>query len=379
MERVGTRWRGVAAGLCAVAFAVAAAGLGCGSAADGRGPAATGGDAPAKRRPAPALPVGQLAGARIVAGFEGTAIPAALRAAIREGHLAGVVLYADNLPTRAGARRLIATLQGIPRPERDPLLILVDQEGGLVKRIDGAPFHSAEEIGARGAGFARREGRRTGRNLRGVGVNVDIAPVLDVPRPGSPIAATYRGYGTTAARVSSVGVAFAEGLQEAGVAATAKHFPGLGASLDDTDTEVGRIGLSRAQLRAVDEAPYRPYGAAGGEMVMVGAAVYPAFSPQPAAFSRALVDGELRRRLGYRGVVMTDALDTVAVAAFGDPPETGLAAVRAGCDLLLFTEPGPAEAARRELVRQLGAGALDRGPFEAAAQRVLDLRARLSP
>jgi beta-glucosidase-like glycosyl hydrolase len=129
----------------------------------------------------------------------------------------------------------------------------------------------------------------------------------------------------------------------------------------------------------VDEAPYRPYAAAGGELVMVGAAIYPAFSEQPAAFSRALVGGELRHRLGYRGVVMTDALDTVAVAAFGDPPETGLAAARAGCDLLLFTEPGPAEAARRELVRQLGAGALDRGQFEAAAQRVLDLRAGLSP
>ncbi len=295
--------------------------------------------------------------------------------------MAGVVLYAENLPSRADARRLIAALQGIRRPAgmRDPLLILVDQEGGLVKRIDGAPFHSAEEIGARGASFARREGRRTGRNLRGVGVNVDIAPVLDVPRPGSPIADTYRGYGTTAARVSAVGVAFAEGLQQAGVAATAKHFPGLGAARDDTDTEVSRIGLSRTRLRSVDEIPYRGYAAAGGETVMVGAAVYPAFSPQPAAFSRALVSGELRHRLGYRGVVMTDALDTVSVAAFGDPAATGLAAVRAGCDLLLFTEPGPAEQARRALAEKLGAGSLDAGAFEAAAQRVLDLRAGLAP
>ena len=327
------------------------------------------------------LSVDQLAGARIVAGFNGTAIPAALRAAIREGRVAGVVLYAENLPSRADARRLVATLQAVPRPlgQQDPLLILVDQEGGLVKRVDGAPLHSAEEIGNRGPGFALREGRRTGRNLRSLGINVDIAPVLDVPRPGSSIAADHRTYGTAPATVAAHGVAFAEGLQQAGVAATAKHFPGLGAAREDTDFEVGRIGLSKARLRSLDEVPYRRYAAAGGDMVMISAAIYPAFSANPAAFSRALVSGELRRRLGYRGVVMTDALDTVSVAAFGDPAKTGLAAVRAGCDLLLFTEPGPAERARRALAAQLRADGLDRNEFEAAAGRVLDLRAELAP
>ena len=372
----------MAIGLCVVALAVSlAAGFGCGTAADGD----TTGSSPEPVAPSPdrtsSPSPGELAGARIVAGFNGTAVPSALREAIRGGRVAGVVLYEENIPTRGDARRLIASLQRVPRPAgmRDPLLILIDQEGGLVKRIDGAPFHSAEEIGARGAVFARREGRRTGRNLRSVGVNVDIAPVLDVPRPGSPIADTYRGYGTSAARVSAVGVAFAEGLQQAGVAATAKHFPGLGASLDDTDTEVGRIGLSKARLRAVDEAPYRHYAAAGGEMVMVAAGIYPSFSPQPAAFSRALVSGELRHRLGYRGVVMTDALDTVSVAAYGDPAETGVAAARAGCDLLLFTEPGPAEQARRALAGELRTGSLDAEEFEASAQRVQDLRAGLAP
>ncbi len=383
MRRVGTRRRGLLAALCALVLApvpALAAGAGCGAAADGRDATATAVDpAPAPREGAASLPLGELAGARIVAGFDGTAPPAALREGIRAGRVAGVVLYAENLPTRADARRLIAGLQSIPRPPavRDPLLILVDQEGGLVKRIAGAPFHSAEEIGRRGAAFARREGRRTARNLRGVGIDVDIAPVLDVPRPGSPIAETHRGYAASPAAVSAIGVAFAEGLQEAGVAATAKHFPGLGAARDDTDVDVSRIGLSRARLRAVDEVPYRRYAAADGDLVMVAAATYPAFSNRPAAFSRSLVGGELRHRLGYRGVVMTDALDTVSVAAFGDPAEAGLAAVRAGCDLLLFTEPGPAEAARRALARQLRSGSLDTRQFEAAAQRVLDLRAEL--
>ncbi len=148
--------------------------------------------------------------------------------------------------------------------------------------------------------------------------------------------------------------------------------------MDDTDVEVSRIGLSKMRLRAVDEASYRRYGAAGGDLVMVGAGIYPAFSPQPAAFSRQLVTGELRHRLGYRGVVMTDALDTVSVAAFGDRDETGLAGVRAGCDLLLFTEPGPGRAGTTRprptvAIRRLGVR-----PFEAAAQRG-HLRAGLAP
>ena len=365
--------------MTAISLVALAVGLFACGATDGDGstPERTNTASAAPDRP---IPLEQLAGQRIVAGYNGGATPPPpLRAAIREGHVAGVVLYAENLPSRAAARRLIATLQGIPRPagQRDPLLILVDQEGGLVKRVDGAPFHSAEEIGQRGPAFARSEGRRTGRNLRSLGFNVDIAPVLDVPRPDSSIAADHRTYGTDAARVAADGVAFAEGLQQGGVAATAKHFPGLGAAPDDTDFELSRIGLSKAQLRAVDEAPYRRYADAGGDMVMVSAAIYPAFSSRPAVFSRQLVTGELRHRLGYQGVAMTDALDTVSAAAFGDPAETGLAAVRAGCDLLLFTEPGPAESARRALVRQLRSGSLDRDAFETAARRVDDLRAGL--
>jgi beta-N-acetylhexosaminidase len=112
-------------------------------------------------------------------------------------------------------------------------------------------------------------------------------------------------------------------------------------------------------------------------MVMVSTAVYPAFHDAPAAFSRSLVGGELRERLGYRGVAMTDALNTVAVGAFGGPVKSGMAAAKAGCDLLLYTELGPAELARNALARALGSGALDMGEFEAAAERVLALRAQL--
>jgi len=376
MDRTKARRRrltlGALAGIAAVAFAIGVA-LG-----DGGAP----GDA-SERAPeievASTLPAGQLAGERIVAGLAGTGVSPRLRTAIGQGRIAGVVLFESSFPSRAAGRRLIARLQAIPRPRklRDPLLIMVDQEGGLVKRVGGAPNASAREMSERGAAYSRRQGRLTARNLRELGVNVDLAPVLDVGRPGGTIAATERAFGASAAKVVATGVPFAEGLEAGGVAATAKHFPGFGAGGENTDFAVETIDLPVATLRAVDEAPFRAFAAAGGDLVMLSTAIYPAFSAVPAAFARPIATGELRGRLGFDGVSVTDALGTVAVQDFGGPAKAGLAAARAGTDLLLFNDLGQAESAWRALVAKLRARALDRAAFEDSVGRVLALRADL--
>ena len=173
-------------------------------------------------------------------------------------------------------------------------------------------------------------------------------------------------------------IPFAAALQAGGVAATGKHFPGLGAAPENTDFAVQRIGLPRPVLRAVDEAPYRAFAASGGDLMMLSTAIYPALAPAPAAFSRSIATGELRNRLGFEGVTITDALDSAAAKAFGGPAESGPAAAAAGSDLLLFTDPASARLAWRALVAKLRAGTLDRAEFEAAAQRVLDLRRKLA-
>jgi beta-N-acetylhexosaminidase len=327
------------------------------------------------------LPATQLAGERVVTGLPGTSISPRLRQAIAQGRVAGVVLFAENLPSRAAGRRLISRLQGIPRPPklRDPLLVMTDQEGGLVKRLGGAPTASAREMGARGAAFSARQGRRTAVNLRDLGVNVDLAPVLDVGRAGGVIAETERSFGSTAARVEGTAIPFAKALQAGGVVATGKHFPGFGAASENTDFSVERIDLSKRELRAIDEKPYAAFAAAGGEMVMLSTAIYPAFSDAPAAFTRAIATGELRDRLGFDGVTITDALETPAVADFGGTAKVALAGARAGVDLLLFARLGPAERAWKALVGELRDRRLDRAEFEQAAQRVLDLRAGLAP
>lgn len=341
--------------------------------------AALGDGPPPQDSAASQLTSAQLAGQRIVLGFQSTRPSGATVRLIRAGSVAGVILFADNLPSRAVGRRLIHRLQAIKRPPGlgDPLLVMTDQEGGLVKRVDGAPSASAQEMGVRRASFSRAQGRDTASNLRSLGINVDLAPVLDVARPGGTIAATDRGFGSSAAAVAATAVPFAAGLQAGGVAATAKHFPGLGAARLNTDDAAQRIGLPESTLREVDEAPYRRFAAAGGEMVMLSTAIYPAFSDRPAAFSRAVATGELRSRLGFEGVTITDALDTVAVQAFGSTPKAARAATTAGADLLLFTDPAEAAQAHRSLLRGLRNRSLSRSNFENSVGRVLRLRHEL--
>lgn len=328
---------------------------------------------------AASLPPSHLAGQRIVVGFRGTSVPPPLVRAVRAGQVAGVILFAENISGRAPARRLVSALQRLGRPPglSQPLLVMVDQEGGQVKRLSGPPGVSAARMGARGAVFSSAQGRRTGVSLGELGINVDLAPVLDVGRPDGVIAATERSFGATAERVAATAVPFATGLREAGVAATAKHFPGLGAATENTDFAVQRIDLSKQRLRSVDEAPYRAFIEAGGDLVMLATAIYPAFSPRPAAFARSIATGELRGRLGFRGVSITDALETVAVRAFGGPRKAALAGAAAGTDLLLFADLGEAQRARRALLDGLRSGRLDRDEFEASVERVLRLRAGL--
>jgi beta-N-acetylhexosaminidase len=327
------------------------------------------------------LPARRLAGERLVTGFEGRRAPPGVKRMIREGTVAGVILFSDNLGDRDHARRLIGRLQAIRRPRglRDPLLVMIDQEGGLVKRLSGAPQASALEMGRRGGEYSRRQGIRTARNLKRVGVNVNLAPVLDVGRPGSAIRAQHRSFGGKPRRVIRTAVRFARGMESRGVTAAGKHFPGLGAADQSTDVAVQRIRLKRSELRRVDERPYLPFVARGGGMVMLSTAIYTRFSRRPAAFSKRIATGELRHRLAFTGVSISDALETASARNFGGPARVGIAAAKAGTDLLLFTDRQAAARAGRALRRGLRSGKLARGPFEDSVQRVLDLRAGLFP
>lgn len=327
--------------------------------------------------PTAGLSIRQLAGQRVVAGFSGTSAPKSLLRRIHRGELGGVILFSQNIRSRSQLRSLTARLQRA-RPAKSPRLIVsIDQEGGLVKRLRGAPTLSAADMGARNdAGLARRQGAATARNLRGVGVNVDLAPVLDVGRPGTIMRRQRRSFSSSKTRVARIGGAFVRGLTGGRVAATGKHFPGLGLARENQDLRPNRITLSVKGLRAVDERPYSAMAPRLG-LVMLSSAVYPAFSRSPAVFTRRVATTELRGHTGFRGASITDALDAGAMSRYGSPGHRALRAAKAGVDLLLYAGSAGGSAATGALVAAVRGGKLSRKALRDGARRALRLRAKL--
>jgi beta-N-acetylhexosaminidase len=335
---------------------------------------------PAMGGTASALPVEQAVGQHVIASLPGTTVPDSIVREIRGGRVAGVILFSRNIVSRTQLQALTDRLQAErrrgPRALRDrPLLVMIDQEGGLVKRLAGAPAHSPAQLARIGSTkLARSEGAATGRNLLGVGVNVDLAPVLDVGLPGSSVRALGRSFGSTPARVSALGGAFADGLAAAGVLACAKHFPGLGRGMANEDDVLNRIAAPLDALRAFDEVPFRAEAQRGIPLAMVSTGVYPALDSRPAMFSPRIATDELRRTVGFRGVAITDDLEVAALARLS-PERKALAATQAGDDLLLFAQSAAAAdrgaAALLDAVRR---GTLARATIDAGADRVLALR-----
>ncbi len=329
----------------------------------------------------------QLAGQRVIYSYEGLTPPPALVALIRAGEAAGVIFFQDNIASDAQLRRVIAGLQADARhsPVPLPLLTLTDQEGGAVRRLPGAPLPSEEQIGqsAGATAAAQAAGRAAGLNLRDVGINVNLAPVLDVYRqPLDFIAQQGRSYSRNTQTVARLGGAFITAQQRTGVAATAKHFPGLGAARQSTDTASVRLAIPLARLRSSDEQPYRTAVAAGVKLVMVSWAVYPALDPtRPAGLSRTVINGELRTRLGFTGVTISDALAAAALRGYGSTGRRASLAAGAGIDLVLCAsgQVSEGQAAASALSQALTRHALNRTGFLRSVRRVLALRQGMRP
>lgn len=295
------------------------------------------------------LSLAELAGQRVIYAYAGLRPPPALLGVIRAGEAGGVILFGPNVSSPSQIRAVIAQLQSaaLASPVHERLLILTDQEGGQVRRLPGAPELSEKQIGAapNASAQARSAGAGAARNLRGVGVNVNLAPVLDVYRqPGNFIDQFGRSYSSRSSAVASLGAAFIAAQQALGVAATAKHFPGLGGAAAWQNTDLGpvRLGQPPATLRSVDEYPYRAAIASGVRVVMTSWATYPAFDPRrPAGLSPLVIGGELRGRLGFRGVTITDGIDAGAVTPFGSLSARSVLAAAAGADLILCAATNP--------------------------------------
>jgi beta-N-acetylhexosaminidase len=347
------------------------------------------GQAAAPPAPLPKLTLEQMAGQRVIYSYGGLTPPPGLLDLIRHGEAAGVIFFSQNIASLPQITQVIAELEQANasplNPVRAPLLLMTDQEGGLVRRMPGAPLLSEEQIGtsAAPAAAAAQAGRSAGVNLHGVGMNVNLAPVIDVYRtPGDFDDQNLRSYSTNPDLVAELGAAFINAQQNVGVAATAKHFPGLGAATAEQNTDNGPVTLNLplATIRNVDEVPYGAAIAAGVRLIMLSWAVYPALDPtHPAGLSPVIVGGELRDRLGFKGVTITDALEAGALAAYGTYQNRAQLAAKAGMDLILCSvqDLTEGEQAMAGLERGYQDGQLSKTAFTAALQRVIALRTSL--
>ncbi len=393
--RVGRKW--LTAGSLALALAIimpavaaaAARTAGVAGRDGGRvtGAAQSGAGRPALAAALPRLSAQQLAGQRVIYSYPGLTPPASLISLIQHGEAAGVIFFGQNISSQAQIAGVIRQLNRANasslNPVRAPLLLMTDQEGGQVRRLPGRPYLSEKQIGAnplaKAEVLATQAGQGAAANLRGVGMNVNLAPVLDVYRQAGDFDDQFgRSYSMNPTVVSHLGANMIKAQQAGGVAATAKHFPGLGDATagQNTDIRPVTLNLPLATIRRVDEVPFLAAISAGVKLIMVSWATYPAIGARPAGLSPNVVQGELRNRLKFTGVTITDALEAGALRSYGSTQNRALFAALAGMDLLLCSAQNvtQGEQASGELAAAYRNGTLNGPAFLASVNRVIALR-----
>jgi beta-N-acetylhexosaminidase len=291
-----------------------------------------------------------------------------------------VILFGSNISTATQVRALTSKLQAAATAGGQPrLLISTDQEGGSVKRIPWAPpTMSPPQMGASGsAATAKSQGQQTGSALKALGINLDLAPVADVPLSTSSFMYQQgRTWSFSAATTTSLADAFAAGLEAGKDVPSMKHFPGIGRATLNTDSHVDTITASAAALDSGLD-PYRGAIAQGIPMVMLSNAWYTAWDPNSAAgWSRAIGTTLLRDQLGFTGVTITDSLSGIAGAMGVSATSLAIKAAEAGTDIILVTgSEASTKATFKSLLAAATAGSVARARLLTSYDRILALKA----
>jgi beta-N-acetylhexosaminidase len=307
----------------------------------------------------------------LLARFDGTAPPDWLRRWLDRG-LAGVLLFAGNISGPDQLRSLTARL----REHNPEVVIAVDEEGGIVTRVEAAAGSSYPGNAALGAiddpGLTRQVALSIGAMLADAGVSLNLAPVADLDANAASPVIGVRSFGAEPVRAAAHTAAFVTGLQHSGVAACAKHFPGHGRASADSHLQLPIVDATLAELRDTDLLPFRAAVDAGVKSVLTAHVLFPAIDDVPATLSSRLLRGVLRDELGFGGVVVTDALGMAAIGDGAASAAGAVAALRAGADLLCMA---PEEAAQRR-ARDALTAALASG--ELSKERVADANERIA-
>lgn len=298
--------------------------------------------------------------ARFMLGFEGGSLPTELAGYLAQG-LAGVVLYPRNFSSVEHLQRLTAEIR---RAAGRPVMIGIDQEGGtrFALREPFTAWPSAAEIGRAGdPALAEQVARAMSVELRAVGCNLNFAPMLDLTvNPESPVTKD-RSFGADPQRVAKIGVAFVLGLTAGRVLSCAKHFPGHGDTVVDPHLNLPVFNGTMERLETAELIPFAAAVAAGVPLIMTAHILLPRIDPEnPASLSRILLDGVLRQRMKFGGVILADDLGMGAIAKRYGPGEAAVQTLRAGTDIAMLCHDWSAVAPAIAAVRK----AREEGRFE---------------
>jgi len=318
-------------------------------------------------------------GQLFMVGFDGLTPPRGLTRLIQSVGLGGVILFRRNVDDPEQVLALTGALQRSAL--HAPLFIAIDQEGGRVSRLPPpfTQFPPAAVLGKRNSfDLTYAVGEAMGRELLAVGINMDMAPVLDVNTNAANPVIGDRAFGDSPIVVEEHGLAMIVGLQDRRVIACAKHFPGHGATSADSHVELPVVRASLRQLERVELRPFEHAISNRLAALMTAHVVYPALDRStPATLSKKIVTGLLRRAMGFEGLVVTDDLEMKAIAARHDPAAAALKAFQAGADVLLFCQDTEAPRRAIELFEQaFERGRLTEQRLNQSLERVVRIKAR---
>mgnify|MGYP000315436982 CR=1 FL=1 len=306
-------------------------------------------------------------------GFEETEVTPDLRAWLQDYRPGGVILFSRNLVDAEQIATLTNDLQAIAGDI--PLLMAIDQEGGRVSRLpsDFTIFPPAATVAQSGStDLAYQAASVTAKELRSVGINMNMAPVLDIhTNPDNPIIGN-RAFGTEPAQVCTMGAATIAGLQDHRVLACGKHFPGHGDTSTDSHLELPCVHASRERLEEIELQPFR-YAIEHGLQAMMTAHVhYPGLDPvYPATLSPTILSGLLRQELGFSGVILSDDLEMRAILDHTRVGDAAIRSLQAGADMLLICKSRTlATDTFQALERAVTAGELDPTTMKASLARI---------
>lgn len=325
-----------------------------------------------------------LLGQRIAIGFPGDTLTPELEQLIREYKIGNIILFRRNIHTVEQTRKLCADLQALIQAETGlPAFIMLDEEGGTVSRLGqlGTPTPSAMAVGSVGdADNAFHLGQMIGTELRAVGVNVDLAPVLDCNTNPNNVVIGVRAFGDKPELVADMGCRFADGLRQAGILPCGKHFPGHGDTAVDSHLGLPVVEKSREQIEQEELVSFRRAAENGIDALMAAHVVFPALDEKrvPSTVSRKVLTGLLRQEMNYQGLIISDCMEMNAVKDLYGTPEATLMALQAGIDIALVSHT---EAYQREAYRlayeALEAGSLSMEECQSAYDRIAAAKARM--